>query len=494
MFDRDNVFIGNQWRPSAGNDWLEVVSPSTEEVVGRVPAAVPADVDLAVALARTAFDDGPWPRMPIDERAAALRAFVDAFELHQDEAVELQIDEMGGTRSFIEGVTFSIRGALDRAIKDVELVQFSEIRAGIAGDVLVVREPMGVTAGVTPWNGPLLVALTKIFPSLLMGCPIVVKLAPEAPMSAYVLAEAFRAAALPEGTLSILAGGPAVGEHLVSHRGVDLVSFTGSDVAGARIAATCGKDIRRVVLELGGKSASIVLDGDITDYLPSLVGNALRNAGQVCVSPNRVLLPEDRRDEMLEALADHVAHLRVGDPHDRDTDIGPLVSARQRDRVEGYIASGVAEGAKLVTGGDRPRGLDRGFYVEPTVFADVDPSMRIAQEEIFGPVLSVITYRDVDDAVAIANHSDFGLGGAVFSADPERAVAVARRVRTGTCAINNAPPAGGGGPFGGYKRSGIGRERSREGLESYLEVKSIALPPGYKLPERALTSRPAGTV
>jgi betaine-aldehyde dehydrogenase len=494
MFDRDEVFIGNRWRRSAGNDWLDVVSPSTEQVVGRVPAAVTADVDLAVALARAAFDEGPWPRMLVDERAQALRAAVDAFEGHRAEAIELQIDEMGGTRSFVEGVTLTIRAALDRFVKDVDLVGFSEIREGVAGDVLVVREPMGVTAGVTPWNGPLLVALTKIFPSLLMGCPIVVKLAPEAPMSAYVLAEAFRVAGLPEGTLSILAGGPAVGEHLVSHHGVDLVSFTGSDAAGARIAMACGQDIRRVVLELGGKSASIVLDGDISDYLPSLVGNALRNAGQVCVSPNRVLIPVDRRDEMLETLADHVARLRVGDPHDRSTDIGPLVSARQRDRVESYIASGIQEGAKLVVGGDRPRYLECGFYVEPTVFADVDPSMRIAQEEIFGPVLSVITYRDVDDAVAIANDSQFGLGGAVFSTDPERAVAVARRVRTGTCAINNAPPAGGGGPFGGYKRSGIGRERSREGLESYLEVKSIALPPGYKLPDRALTSRPAGTV
>jgi aldehyde dehydrogenase (NAD+) len=346
------------------------------------------------------------------------------------------------------------------------------------GDVLVLREPIGVTAGVTPWNGPLLVALHKIFPALLMGCPMVVKLAPEAPLSSYVLAESFATAGLPAGTVSILAGGPDVGEHLVSHADVDLVSFTGSDAAGSRIASICGRDIRRVVLELGGKSAAIVLDGDLDIFIPQIVATALRNVGQVCVSTNRILVAEERHDELIESLAAFVGNLRVGDPHDRSTDIGPVVSARQRDRIESYIASAHREGAKLVVGGGRPADLDRGWYVEPTVFTNVDPSMRIAREEIFGPVLSVLTYRDEDDAVAIANDSVFGLGGAVYSADPARAVAVATRLRTGTCAINDAPPAGGGGPFGGYKRSGIGRERSREGHESYLEVKSIALPAG----------------
>ena len=479
MLDVDKVFIANHWVDPAGPDRLIVVSPSTEEVVGSVPLATTDDVDRAVMAAREAFEHGPWPHLPVAARAEALFRVVDAFEPRQDEAMELQIDEMGGTRSFVQGVTVPIRSTLQRFVDDVDLVTFSEIRRGAAGEVLVLREPMGVTAGITPWNGPLMVALNKIFPALLMGCPMVVKLAPEAPLSFSVLADAIEAAGLPDGTISVLAGGADIGEHLVSHPEVDLVSFTGSDAAGARIGSICGNAIRRVVLELGGKSAAIILDGDGASYLPSLVGNALRNVGQVCVSTNRVLVSEKQHDDFVGQLAGYVAALKVGDPHEPDTDVGPLVSARQRDRVEGYIKAGVEEGARLVQGGGRPKGLQRGFYVEPTVFDQVDPQMRIAQEEIFGPVLSVITYKDVDDAVAIANGTQFGLGGVVYSADPKRAIEVATRLRTGSCAINDGPPAGGGGPFGGYKRSGIGRERSREGHESYLEVKSIALPPDY---------------
>jgi acyl-CoA reductase-like NAD-dependent aldehyde dehydrogenase len=479
VLDIEKAFIANHWADPAGPDRLPVISPSTEEVIGHIPLATMADVDRAVTAAREAFEHGPWPRLPVAARAEALFRVVDAFEPRQDEAMELQIDEMGGTRSFVRGVTLPVRSTLQHFVDDVDLVKFSEVRRGTAGQVLVLREPIGVTAGVTPWNGPIMVALNKIFPALLMGCPMIVKLAPEAPLSFSVLADAIEAAGLPDGTISVLAGGADIGEHLVSHPEVDLVSFTGSDAAGARIGSICGNDIRRVVLELGGKSAAIILDGDGASYLPSLVGNALRNVGQVCVSPNRILVSAEQHDEFIGQLVNYVAALKVGDPHEPDTDVGPVVSARQRDRVEGYIKAGVKDGAKLVQGGGRPDGFERGFYVEPTVFDHVDPQMRIAQEEIFGPVLSVITYKDVDDAVAIANGTQFGLGGAVYSADPKRAIEVATRLRTGSCAINDGPPAGGGGPFGGYKRSGIGRERSREGHESYLEVKSIALPPGY---------------
>jgi aldehyde dehydrogenase (NAD+) len=479
MHNLSKVFIGNHWEEPSGVARLEVISPSTGEVTGSVPMATPTDVDRAVAAARDAFEHGPWPHMSVAERSAALFRAVDAFEPHQDEAIELQIDEMGGTRAFVKGVTLSIRSTLQHFVDDVDLVSFSEVRQGTVGDVLVQREPIGVTAGITPWNGALLVAVNKIFPALLMGCPMVVKLAPEAPLSFSVLCDAFEAAGLPDGTISVLAGGADVGEHLVSHPEVDLVSFTGSDTAGARIASICGNDIRRVVLELGGKSAAIFLDDDAPSFIPALVANALRNAGQVCVSTNRILINEDQHDEFVEQLVDYVGALKVGDPHESDTDIGPVVSARQRDRIEGYIKSGIEEGAKLVLGGGRPKGFEKGFYLEPTVFANVDPQMRIAQEEIFGPVLSVLKYTDEEDAIALANGTPFGLSGAVFATDTERAIRVAGRLRTGTCVINNGPPAGGGGPFGGYKRSGIGRERSREGHEAYLEVKSIALPPGY---------------
>jgi betaine-aldehyde dehydrogenase len=479
MFEPSEILIGNQWVRPATSARLPVVSPATQEVVGSVPLASTLDVDRAVASARLAFDTGPWPHLPVEERAAALRRVVAAFEPLQARAIELGIDEMGGTRKFLAGAVSSVQSTLERFIADVDLVAFREVRRGMAGDVLITREPIGVTAGISPWNGVLLAALNKIFPSLLMGCPMVVKLAPQAPLSFYPLAEAFVAAALPEGTLSVLAGGADAGEHLVGHPGVDLVSFTGSDAVGAEIASTCGRDIRRVVLELGGKSVALILDGDVSAAVRTIVATALRNVGQVCISTNRILVHEDQRDELLEQLSAQVAALKIGDPHDAETDIGPVVSAAQRDRVEGYIASAIGEGAKLVLGGRRPPGFEHGYYIEPTVFCDVDPSMRVAQEEIFGPVLLVMTYRDEDDAIAIANDSRFGLGGAVFSADVGHAVRVASRIRTGTCAINDAPPAGGGGPFGGYKRSGLGRERSKEGHEAYLEIKSISLPPGY---------------
>ncbi|MCU1486521.1 MAG: aldehyde dehydrogenase [Actinomycetia bacterium] len=481
MFERDDVFIGNRWVKPSGTDRIEVVSPSTEEVVGRVPASTAEDVDRAVAAARKAFTDGPWPRMSLAERSDALRRLVQEFDKVADEAVELQIDEMGGTRQFVNGVTRFWAAFLERYIQDTELVQFREVRAGTAGEVLVLREPIGVTAGVTPWNAPLMTMATKFIPSLLMGCPMVLKPAPEAPLSCYALADAVIAAGLPEGTLSFLNGGIDVGQALVGHAGIDMATFTGSPGGGAAVASLCGSQVKPAQLELGGKSAAIILDGDIDSYLPSLIGNSLRNVGQICISTNRVLVNEDQHDELVERLVDRVASMKVGDPHDDDTDFGPLVASRQRDRVEHFIAAGQAEGAKVVLGGGRPPGFDKGWYVEPTIFVNVENSMSIAQEEIFGPVLSVIKYRDEDEAVAIANDSVYGLGGAVFSSDVERAVSVASRIETGTCAINDAMPSGGGGPFGGYKRSGLGRERSREGLEAFLEIKSVSLPPGYSL-------------
>ena len=481
MFERKEHFIGGSWLAASGGDLLEVVSPSTEEVVGRAPVAGPAEIDQAVAAARAAFADGPWSRMSLAERAGHLRRFAAELDARREQSVELQIDEMGGTRQFINANVDGIRAFLERMIDDAEQVSLREVRDGTLGKVLVLREPVGVTAAITPWNSPVMVAVTKLFPSLLMGCPVVLKPAPESPLSAYVIAEAAAAAGLPNGVVSIVNGGVQVGAYLVGHPGIDFVTFTGSRGGGRAIATACADRLRRVVLELGGKSAAVILPGvDMTPYLPSLIANSLRNSGQICISTNRVLVHRDDRDTVVGQLVDYVAAMKVGDPHDPDTDFGPLAAERQRDNAERFIASGLAQGAKVVLGGGRPAGQPRGWYVEPTIFTDVDNRMEIAQEEIFGPVLSVIAYRDEDEAVAIANDSVYGLGGAVFAPDVEHGIDVAARIVTGTCSVNGGPPSGGGGPFGGRKQSGLGCERAVEGLESFLELKSVALPVGYE--------------
>ena len=481
MFDRKEHFIGGSWHPASGGDLLEVISPSTEEIVGRVPVAGPAEIDLAVQTARNAFSHGPWSRMSLADRAGYLRRLVTELDTRRAESVELQIDEMGGTRQFINANVDGIGPFLERMIADAEQVRFREVRDGTVGKVVVLREPVGVTAAVTPWNSPVMVAVTKLFPSLLMGCPVVLKPAPESPLSAYVIAEAVAAASLPAGVVSIVNGGVEAGAYLVGHPGIDFVTFTGSRGGGRAIATACGDRLRPVVLELGGKSAAVILPGvDMTPYIPSLIANSLRNSGQICISTNRVLVHQDDRDTVVRQLADYVASMKIGDPHDPDTDFGPLAAERQRANAERFIASGVAQGAKVVLGGGRPAGQPKGWYVEPTIFTDVDNRMEIAQEEIFGPVLSVIAYRDEDEAIAIANDSVYGLGGAVFAPDVEHGIEIAAKIITGTCSVNGGPPSGGGGPFGGRKQSGLGCERAVEGLESFLELKSVALPAGYE--------------
>jgi len=316
---------------------------------------------------------------------------------------------------------------------------------------------------------------------LLTGCPIIIKPAPESPLSAYIVAEALAQAGLPSGLVSIIPGGREVGEYLISHRGVDKVSFTGSTLAGRRIASICGEQIKPVTLELGGKSAAIVLDdADLGKLLPALIDSSMPNNGQACAATTRILAPSSRYDEVVDRLVAAVGSMKLGNPLDKDTDFGPLVAARQRERVEGYIRSGIDQGAKVVLGGGRPA-INRGWYVEPTIFTEVENSMRIAQEEIFGPVIAVIRYRTEDEAIRIANDSIYGLGGGVFSADTERALLVAAQLRTGTCSINHGILGGGGGPFGGYKQSGLGREFGPEGIASHYELKSISLPPGIDI-------------
>jgi aldehyde dehydrogenase (NAD+) len=481
MFERHVHFIGGAWVAAQGAETIEVVSPSTEEVVGRVPVSVPAEVDIAVAAAREAFDNGPWPRLRVPQRAEFLRRLVAGLLTRRESVLSLQIDEMGATRKFA-GENFDlISPFLERMITDAGKIPLREVRDGTTGKVLVLREPVGVTAGVTPWNSPVFVELSKLFPSLLMGCPIVLKPAPESPLSAYMIAEAVHEAGIPEGVVSIVNGGVGIGAHLVAHPGVDFVTFTGSPAGGRAIGAACAERIRPVTLELGGKSAAVVLPGvDMAPYLPVLVATSLRNSGQICISNNRVIVHQDDRDRVVEQLVDYVSQLKVGDPHDPETDFGPLAAERQRQVVERFIASGLAEGAKIVFGGGRPADQHKGWYVEPTIFVDVDPKMEIAQEEIFGPVLSVITYADEEEAVAIANDSKYGLGGRVFATDPEHGIEIASRIVTGTCAINLGPASGGGAPFGGRKESGLGYERDVEGLESFLNLKSVTLPAGYQ--------------
>jgi betaine-aldehyde dehydrogenase len=358
---------------------------------------------------------------------------------------------------------------------------FDEVRSGVLNpEVLVTKEPVGVVGAIAPWNVPLFIASAKLAPSLAAGCTVVFKPAPETPLDAFRLAEIFAEAGLPEGVLSVLPAGREVGEHLVTHPGVDKISFTGSSVAGKRIGGLCGERLKRCTLELGGKSAAIVLDdADLAATLPNLLPNAIMNNGQACIAQTRILAPRDRYDEVVEALVDQVKSMVVGDPLDPATEVGPLVAGRQRDRVEGYLRSGQEEGAKVALGGGRPAGLNKGFYVEPTIFVDVDNKMKIAQEEIFGPVLVVIPYEGDDEAVAIANDSDYGLCGSVWTNDNDRGLGIARQVRTGTYMLNTGIPIDFGTPFGGYKNSGLGREFGPEGLENFLEKKSIALPGGY---------------
>jgi aldehyde dehydrogenase (NAD+) len=354
---------------------------------------------------------------------------------------------------------------------------FEEERKGVMGPVLVRREPVGVVGAIVPWNVPLFVTALKLAPALIAGCTVVLKPSPETALDSYLLAEVATEIGLPAGVLNIVTAGRETSQHLVTHPGVDKISFTGSGAAGRHIAALCAQDLRRVTLELGGKSAAVVLeDADLDTSLGHIVSNGLMNNGQACIAQTRILAPKSRYNDVVEALAAKVSALKVGSALDAETQIGPLVANRQRDRVLGYIEKGKEAGARVVTGGGRPADQDRGWFVSPTVFADVDNHMIIAEEEIFGPVLSVIQYDGPDDAVRIANDTTYGLSGAVYGENVDLATDVARRLRTGTVAVNNMSPMDFAAPFGGFKQSGLGRELGPEGLQAYLEYKTITLP------------------
>jgi betaine-aldehyde dehydrogenase len=481
MKSYDRLFIGGEWVEPSSSSTFDVVSPSNEELVGRVPEAQNADIDRAVSAAREAFDHGPWPHMTPAERAVVLTKAADAIRNDMQGIAELISNEMGSPVAWgTLAQVFAPTMIMDYYAGLGSTFAFDTVKDGLLGPVMVTKEPVGVVAAITPWNVPLFLAAAKLSPALLAGCAVVFKPAPETPLDANVLAEILAEAGLPKGVLSVVPAGREVGEYLVNHPGVDKVSFTGSSVAGRKIGAACGANLKRVSLELGGKSAAILLDDvDLDVTLPLMMPNAIMNNGEACISLTRILAPRDRYAEVSEALVEQVRAMKVGDALDPTTEVGPLVAERQRERVESYIRIGEEEGAKIAIGGGRPEGFDKGWFVEPTVFVDVDNSMRIAQEEIFGPVLSVIPYDDEADAVRIANDSDYGLCGAVYSRDNDRGLRVARQVRTGTYMVNSNIPIDFSSPFGGYKASGVGREFGEDGLELFLEKKTITLPVGY---------------
>ncbi len=481
MHEHKRLFIGGEWVEPASSSAIDVISPHSEELVGRVPEGTEADIDRAVAAARDAFDNGEWPRLSPEERIAAVQKFSEVYAAHIPDMAALITEEMGSPISFSNLAQSPAPWMmLNTFLQIAAEYPWEERRQGVLGsDVIVRREPAGVVGAIVPWNVPQFVIMSKLAPALIAGCTIVVKPSPETPLDAFLMADLLDEAGIPKGVVSVVPAGREVGEHLVRHSGVDKIAFTGSTAAGRRIASICGEQLKRVSLELGGKSAAIILDdADLAATVQGLKFASLMNNGQACVAQTRILASRDRYDEVVDAVSGMVGELAVGDPQDESTEVGPLVAERQQERVEKYIAVGQEEGAKVVVGGNgRPSGLDKGWYVKPTVFSGVDNSMRIAREEIFGPVLAVIPYDTPDDAVRIANDSEYGLAGSVWTGDIDQGVDIARRVRTGTYGVNQYTMDF-VAPFGGYKGSGIGREFGIEGLSHYVELKSIVPPAG----------------
>lgn len=468
-YHRTALFIDGQWVRPVGDGFIEVVDPATEQVIGSVPNGSRADVDAAVASARRAFD----PLITIAERRDRLAAVIDAMEKRLPDIAETITAEMGAPVRIAQSVQTQVPLAVARGFARVlEDFEFEEQ----VGNSLVLREPYGVVGAITPWNYPLYQVVAKVLPAIAAGCTVVLKPSNEAPLSVFEFVEAVEDAGLPAGVVNLVSGpGRVIGERLAEHPDVDFVSFTGSTEVGARVGEIAGRTVKKVALELGGKSANVILEGaDLATAVKVGVGNAFLNGGQTCMAWTRMLVPQSRYGEALDLVEAAVAKYTVGDPWDPATRIGPSASASQYETVRGFIQRAVRDGARLLVGGAETV-RDTGYFVAPTVFADVDPYSELGQEEVFGPVLAVIPFTDEDDALRIANATPYGLSGAVWAADMETAIEFARGVQTGQLDINGGaynPIA----PFGGYKRSGIGRELGRAGFEEFLQTKSLQLP------------------
>jgi acyl-CoA reductase-like NAD-dependent aldehyde dehydrogenase len=472
----DKLYIGGEWVAASSGRQLEIVNPNSEEVIARTAEANEADIDRAVAAARKAFDHGPWPTTPPAERAAKLNQMCDYLDGRVPELSAAWTAQVGGLASFAPvmhgGSVMGLRGlaALGNTFA------WTEQRKGMVVDTAVIaREPVGVVAAIAPWNAPFGIMANKVFYALVAGCTVVVKPSPETPLEAYIIAEAAEAVGLPPGVLNLVPAERDASAHLVNNPGIDKVSFTGSSAAGAKIAEACGRRIARCSLELGGKSAAIVRDDFPIEAAAGILGNTITvMSGQVCAMLSRAIVPKHRHDELAEAIAGVMKGIKIGNSEDPDTQLGPLAMKRQLERVEMYLDEGRKSGADLVTGGQRPAHMNKGYFIEPTLFANVDNRSRIAQEEIFGPVLCLIPAEDEEDAIRLANESNFGLNGSVLTTDPQAAYDISRRVRTGVMGQNGMRMEF-GMPFGGFKQSGIGREGGEEGLWPYLETKTILL-------------------
>ena len=468
-YARTKLFIDGQWVSPAGTDLIEVINPATEQVLGTVPSGNGADVDAAVAAARNAFD----PMIGVTERRERLDAVITAMEKRLPDIAETITSEMGAPIRISQSVQTQVPLAVARGFADaLSTFEFEER----IGNSLVTREPYGVVAAITPWNYPLYQVVAKVIPAIAAGCTVILKPSNEAPLSVFEFVDALEDAGLPPGVVNLVSGpGRVIGERLSEHASVDFVSFTGSTGVGSRVGELAGRTIKKVALELGGKSANVILDGaDLTTAVKIGVANAFLNGGQTCMAWTRMLVPASRYGEALDLVEAAVSRYTVGDPTDPATRIGPSASSSQQQSVLGFIERASGQGARLLTGGAQ-KVRDVGYYVAPTVFADVDPASELGQEEVFGPVLAVIPFRDTDEALEIANGTPYGLSGAVWAADDDTAVAFARQVQTGQLDINGGKynPAA---PFGGYKKSGIGRELGRIGFEEYLQIKSLQLP------------------
>ena len=474
---RDKLYIDGNWVSPAGGKTIDVVSPSTEEVIGRIPDAFEKDVDAAACAARSALD--AWAATAPVARAAFLTRIQEGLKARAEEIGRIIAQEVGmpvklalriqvGTPTF----TFGMYAAMLPGFCFEEKI----------GNSLVLREPVGVAGCITPWNYPLHQIAAKVAAALAAGCTMVLKPSEVAPLNAFILAEIIHAAGLPKGVFNLVSGyGQTAGEALVKHPEIDMVSFTGSTRAGRRISELCSQSVKRVALELGGKSAAVILDdADLPAAVKGTVNACFLNSGQTCSAHTRMLVPEAKYAEAAKLAVEVASGFTVGDPFVETTRLGPLVSKAQRERVQGYIRKGIEEGAELLCGGPgAPEGLPKGWYVRPTIFGNVNPKSTLAQEEIFGPVLSIITYRDEDEAVRVANDSAYGLAGGVWSKDEERAQRVARRMRAGQVDINGGP-FNMQAPFGGFKQSGRGRELGRFGMEEFLEYKSLQFKPEGK--------------